>query len=989
MEHYNVGIDIGSTTVKYAFLDQAGELKACGYRRHLSKTQPTLALLLKEAKDKLGDCLLSVSFTGSGALSVAKALNLPFVQEAVAVVSAISRFSPQADVAVELGGEDAKLIFLRPTREARMNGVCAGGTGAFIDQMASLLHTDASGLDRAAREYRQIYPIAARCGVFAKSDLQSLINDGADVSDIAASIFQAVVSQTVSGLACGREIKGKTVFLGGPLSFLPELRNAFVRGLGLAENEIILPKNSHLFAALGAAYNENISERVYLDDLIRLLSDVGLCLPEGRRLAPLFCSVGEYEDFSRRHGRATVATEDLHSYRGDCFLGVDAGSTTSKLALIGSDGQLLFSYYSPNNGRPIETVSEGLSVLKEQLPNCARIARTCATGYGEALMISAFCLDEGEVETVAHSEAAAFFDPDVDCVLDIGGQDMKCIRLKNGVIDSVLLNEACSSGCGSFLENFASSLGCDTEEFASLALFASAPVDLGARCTVFMNSNVKQAQQEGAGVADIAAGLSVSIVKNALFKVIKLTDYSELGHHIVVQGGTFLNDAILRAFEQLSDLEVVRPNIAGLMGAFGAALTAREHYQGQVSKTKLEELLPLQYKTTTERCGRCVNNCLLTIASFPGGRKYISGNRCERGVGADTSRGEDRDLFVFKRRRLFDYPAIPKESAVHGTIGIPRALNIYENYPFWAVFFRELGFRVELSPFSDRSIYELGMSSVSSESACYPAKLVNGHIKWLISRGVDAIFYPCVFYERKESVTATDHYNCPLVIGIPEGLKNTIGDIDDGKVRFLHPFLSFASRNVIENELADFCLKEWNIRRETTRKAVSLAWTEQLRAKDEIRAEGKRLLDEMKELGGRGIVLAGRPYHLDPEINHSIPEMITSYGMYVFTEDCLPQIADNEVSICGGDQWVYHSRLYNAARFVRERNDLEFVQLNSFGCGLDAVTKDRLRLMLEERGKLYTVLRIDEINNLGAARIRLRSLIASMDQRMFRSVFNA
>ncbi len=982
MKLYRAGIDVGSTTVKLVVLNENGDLLYSDYCRHQAKTQATLLAMLLQAGEAMGNCTISVSLTGSGAVTLAKALDLPFVQEVVAVADALSCLVPEADVAIELGGEDAKLLFLHPILEARMNGVCAGGTGAFIDQMASLLHTDAKGLDEAARAYLQIYPIAARCGVFAKTDLQPLINEGAALPDLAASIFQAVVSQTVSGLACGRPIRGKVAFLGGPLHFLPELRQAFVRGLGLKEAEAIVPENSHQFAAFGAALESAESEKISLAELIDRLNDGKLRLPESLRLPPLFRTREEYEAFSLRHSQAAVPKAELRTYRGDCFLGVDAGSTTSKLALIGSDGQLLFSFYAPNRGKPIETTLEGLALLNNQLPEEARIVRTCATGYGEALLKAALSLDEGEVETVAHSKAASFFAPEVDCVLDIGGQDMKCIRLKDGAIDSILLNEACSSGCGSFLENFASSLGCTAEEFASLALFAPSPIDLGARCTVFMNSNVKQAQQEGANVEDIAAGLAVSIIKNVLFKVIKLTDLRMLGQHVVVQGGTFYNDAVLRAYELLSGMKVVRPDIAGLMGAFGAALIARERYHGQQSQTPtLEQLQSLRYETGTVRCGRCVNNCLLTVTKFPDGRRHISGNRCERGLGGDTRGGDARNMFVYKRKRMFDYLPLPMDRASRGVIGIPLTLNIYENFPFWAVFFRELGFRVELSPFSDRRIYELGMASIPSESACYPAKLAHGHIQWLIDRGIQTIFHPCVFYERKESAAASDHYNCPLVIGSPESLKSNIEAIARKQVRYLCPFLSFTSRRVIEKELADFCLKEWKITRRETRAAVARAWEEQLRAKADIRAEGKRLLCEMTEATRRGLVLAGRPYHIDPELNHSIPEMIASYGLTVFTEDSLPLVETEEAATFGGDQWVYHSRLYNAARFVRDREDLELVQFNSFGCGLDAVTKDRLRSLLEERGKLYTVLRIDEINNLGAARIRIRSLLAAMDQR--------
>ena len=982
MNSYRIGIDIGSTTVKLAALDERGGLIHHDYRRHQARTQETLRAMLDGARAALGEGRLAVSLTGSGAVALARALKLPFVQEVVAVASALAKRAPAADAAIELGGEDAKLLFLRPTLEARMNGVCAGGTGAFIDQMATLLHTDAAGLDRAARDCRQCYPIAARCGVFAKSDIQPLINEGAALADLAASVFRAVVSQTVSGLACGRPIRGRVVLLGGPLHFLPELRRAFIRELKLREDEVLVPEDAHLYAALGAALTGEGGEALTLDGLLARLDDGALSLPESPRLPPLFRSREEYEAFAARHRRAAVPRGELRTYRGDCFLGLDAGSTTSKLALIGSEGELLYAFYAPNRGRPIETALEALHELREQLPEGACLRRSCATGYGEKLLQAALSLDEGEVETVAHSRAAAFFEPELDCVLDIGGQDMKCIRLKNGAIDSILLNEACSSGCGSFLESFAASLGVAVEDFAEQALFAPTPVELGARCTVFMNSSVKQAQQEGASLADISAGLAVSIVKNALYKVIKLSHPEQLGRRVVVQGGTFCNRAVLRAFEQLSGLELVCPDVAGMMGAFGAALLARERYRGQPSQMPpLEELLALRYETSSVRCGKCVNNCLLTVSSFPDGRRHVSGNRCERGLGGESKGNAARNLFAYKQERLFAYSPLPEEKAPRGTIGIPRALNLYENYPFWAVFFRELGFRVLLSPLSDRRLYELGMASIPSESACYPAKLAHGHVQWLVDQGVETIFHPCVFYERKESPMAQDHYNCPLVIGCPEGLHNSLEQLADGHVRYLRPFLSFGSREVLEKQLADFCLQTWGIARRDCRKALRLAWDEQLRAKADILARGEALLREMRACGGRGLVLAGRPYHLDPEINHAIPELVAACGLWVFSEDGLPRTEAAEPAVFGGDQWVYHSRLYSAARFVCSREELELVQLNSFGCGLDAVTKDRLRALLEEGGKLYTVLRIDEISNLGAARIRIRSLLAAMDQR--------
>ena len=981
MKVFRAGIDIGSTTVKLVVLDDENRMIYREYRRHRAHTQETLAQLLQEARAVTGDCQLKPRITGSGSLNLGKALGIGFVQEVVAVASALQFTAPQTDVAIELGGEDAKIIYFTGGLEERMNGVCAGGTGSFIDQMASLLQTDATGLNREAEHYEQIYPIAARCGVFAKSDIQPLINEGATKPDLAVSIFQAVVNQTISGLACGKPIRGCVAFLGGPLHFLPELKKAFIRTLKLTPDKVVDPEDSHLFAALGAALEAADAEEIEIEGLIaRLQSGVSMAF-ELKRLPALFANEEEYKAFRARHDRAVVAKRDIADYSGDCFLGIDAGSTTTKLALIGTEGELLFSYYAGNQGNPIKTAMTAVEELKAVLPPQARIARSCSTGYGETLLKSAFDLDEGEVETIAHCTAAEFFDPQVDCVLDIGGQDMKCIKLRNHSVDTVLLNEACSSGCGSFIENFANSLGFTAEGFAAEALYAEDPVDLGTRCTVFMNSNVKQAQKEGAKVSDISAGLAYSVIKNALFKVIKLTDPAELGQHIVAQGGTFYNQAVLRAFERIAGVDVTCPDISGIMGAFGAALIARDRYHGQeTSMLPLDEILALSYTTATARCGRCSNNCLLTVNKFPGGRRHVTGNRCERGLGAS---GRDRapNLVKFKKKRMFDYPPLEPANAPRGVIGIPRVLNMYENYPFWATFFRALGFRVELSPFSSRKIYELGMESIPSESECYPAKLSHGHVQWLADHGIRQIFHPCVFYERQETGGAQNHYNCPIVVSYSENLKNNVEAVTDGQVRYIRPFIALTTEKTAADRLVKVCAEEWGIPAKEVRSAVSLAWAEQLLAKAEIRAEGARVLHEMESAGRRGIVLAGRPYHVDPEINHGIPEMIASYGLAVFTEDSLPIDFDPERPVRVNDQWVYHSRLYTAAEFVSRREDLELIQLNSFGCGLDAVTTDQVCEILEAGNKLYTVLKIDEVNNLGAARIRIRSLIAAMNMR--------
>lgn len=992
MNTYHAGIDVGSTTVKLVILDDSSNIIYGQYRRHCARIQEALTALLNEALALLGECELKVRITGSGSLNLGKQLGIDFTQEVVAVASALKHTAPQTDVAIELGGEDAKIIYFKGGLDERMNGVCAGGTGSFIDQMAALLQTDASGLNREAEHYHEIYPIAARCGVFAKSDIQPLINDGAAKSDLAASIFQAVVNQTISGLACGKPIRGCVAFLGGPLHFLPELKKAFIRTLNLTPENIVDPENSHLFAAMGAALEASDGDAVFLSSLIDRLQQDHIQEFEIKRLPPLFSNKTEYQDFCTRHAKAVVKRGKIENYKGDCFLGVDAGSTTTKIALIGQDGELLFSYYTSNFGNPVKAVMAGMAELKNQLPKSAHIVRSCSTGYGETLMQTAFGLDEGEVETVAHCTAASFFEPDVDCVLDIGGQDMKYIKLKNATVDSVVLNEACSSGCGSFIESFANSLGYSAEDFANLALFAENPVDLGTRCTVFMNSNVKQAQKEGASVQDISAGLAYSVIKNALFKVIKLTDAKDMGSHIVVQGGTFYNQAVLRAFEHISGASVVCPDIAGIMGAFGAALLAKSRYHGQkTSMISLDEMQNISYDVSIERCGGCSNHCMLTIDRFSNGQCHITGNRCEKGLllknsSAASQTAKAPNMVKYKLKRIFHYPPLSAEDAARGEIGIPRVLNMYEDYPFWATFFKALRFKVVTSPFSNRQIYELGMESIPSESECYPAKMSHGHVQWLINHGVKTIFHPCVFYEHQEVNRAQNHFNCPIVISYAENLKNNVEDIVNKDVCYLRPFIAFTTEKTAADRLVRFCRETWNIPEKETRAAVHEAWIEQLQAKADIRAEGARLLAEMEHKHEHGIVLAGRPYHIDPEINHGIPELIASYGFYVFTEDSLPLNPNTQRSLRVVDQWVFHSRLYSAAEFVSNRNDLELVQLNSFGCGLDAVTTDQVNDILTTSNKLYTVLKIDEVNNLGAVRIRIRSLLAAIRMRQERNV---
>ena len=981
-----LGIDIGSTTVKVSIIEDGGKLLFADYKRHFANIQETLADLLREGEEKLGALTVEPVITGSGGLTLSKHLGIPFVQEVVAVATSLKDYAPQTDVAIELGGEDAKIIYFTGGIDQRMNGICAGGTGSFIDQMASLLQTDASGLNEYAKNYKAIYPIAARCGVFAKTDIQPLINEGATKEDLSASIFQAVVNQTISGLACGKPIRGNVAFLGGPLHFLPELRAAFIRTLNLGPDQIIAPDHSHLFAAIGAAMNSDPKTTASLHDLIERLSH-GIKMDfEVKRMEPLFTDEADYEDFKTRHASHDVKKGDLATYEGNCYLGIDAGSTTTKVALVGEDGSLLYRFYSNNNGSPLATAIRAMQEIHDQLPEKAQIAYSCSTGYGEALLKSALMLDEGEVETISHYYAAAAFEPDVDCILDIGGQDMKCIKIKDGTVDSVQLNEACSSGCGSFIETFAKSLNYSVQDFAKEALFAKNPTDLGTRCTVFMNSNVKQAQKEGASVADISAGLAYSVIKNALFKVIKITNASDLGKHVVVQGGTFYNDAVLRSFEKISGCEAVRPDIAGIMGAYGAALIARERYDASKTTTMLpiDKILSLTYKTTMARCQGCTNHCVLTINRFDGGRQFVTGNRCERGLGGNKQKKDIPNLFDYKYNRMFDYEPLTADLAPRGTVGIPRVLNMYENYPFWAVFFKELGYRTVLSPKSTRQIYELGIESIPSESECYPAKLAHGHIEWLIRQGLTYIFYPCVPYERNETPEAGNHYNCPMVTSYAENIKNNVESLTDHKVHFRNPFMAFTNEEILTKRLVEEFTKDQAIPEKEIRAAAHKAWQELIASRQDMEKKGEEVIAWLKETGHHGIVLAGRPYHVDPEINHGIPELITSYGFAVLTEDSVSHLGRVDRPLIVTDQWMYHSRLYEAASYVKTQPNLDLIQLNSFGCGLDAVTTDQVNDILTRSGKIYTLLKIDEVNNLGAARIRVRSLIAAIRVREMR-----
>ena len=980
LKDFTLGIDIGSTTVKIALLNSDRDIVFSDYRRHFANIQETLADLLKEAKEKAGNVTLHPVITGSGGLALAGHLDVPFVQEVIAVSTSLKAIAPKTDVAIELGGEDAKIIYFEDGNvEQRMNGICAGGTGSFIDQMAALLQTDASGLNEYARDYNSLYTIAARCGVFAKSDIQPLINEGATKEDLAASIFQAVVNQTISGLACGKPIRGHVAFLGGPLHFLDQLKEAFIRTLKLDEEHTINTDNSHLFAAIGSALNAKEESFYTMDEMVDKLSHKIVMDAEVSRLDPLFNNEDEYKEFRNRQDQYKVKTKRLDDYKGNAFLGIDAGSTTTKCALISEDGDLLYSFYSSNNGSPLKTAISSIQEIYKLKPADVKITRACSTGYGEALLKSALLLDDGEVETIAHYNAAAFFDPEVDCILDIGGQDMKCIHIKNQSVDSVQLNEACSSGCGSFIETFAKSLSYSVQDFAKVALYAKSPVDLGTRCTVFMNSRVKQAQKEGADVADISSGLAYSVIKNALFKVIKVSDAKDLGRHIVVQGGTFYNDAVLRAFEIISGAEAIRPDIAGIMGAFGAALIARDRFNEDTSyKTTMlgiDQIINLEYTTSMTTCQGCTNHCRLTINKFTGGRQHISGNRCERGIGKVKNADNIPNLFEYKYKRLFAYEPLTPDKAVRGTVGIPRVLNFYENYPFWFTFFTQLGYRVVISPRSTHQIYELGIESIPSESECYPAKISHGHIEWLIRQKVDFIFYPGLFYEREEVPGATNHYNCPIVTSYSENIKNNVESITKGEVKLRNPFMAFTNLEIATKSL----VKEFaEIPADEVIKAAKLAWDEMSKMRQDIAKKGEETLQWMKDNNRHGIVLAGRPYHIDPEINHGIPDMICSYGVAVLTEDSVSHLGTPDRPLIVSDQWMYHSRLYAAASFVRTREDLDLIQLNSFGCGLDAVTTDQVNDILAGSDKIYTCLKIDEVNNLGSARIRVRSLLAAI-----------
>ena len=1073
-----VGLDIGSTTVKAVVLDQSDSLGGTlfsDYRRHHANVRATVAGLLVDIHKKLvdlgrGDEPIRLSITGSGGLALADNLHVPFIQEVIAETEAIDKEYPQADVIIELGGEDAKITYLKPTPEQRMNGSCAGGTGAFIDQMSTLLDTDAAGLNEMAKSYENLYPIASRCGVFAKTDLQPLINDGAAKPDLAASIFTAVATQTIAGLASGRPIHGTVIFLGGPLFFMSELRAAFQRALEGKVDEFIVPTDAHLYVAYGSALQADTDsddqghhfEAYTCDEILKRLDELKNLPSNTPTMPPLFPTEADREDFNKRHHKEHIHIGTLEGAHGPHFLGIDAGSTTIKATLVNDDREIVWSSYANNEGSPLTAAINIVKKIQSELPEGAWIARSCATGYGEGLITTGLHLDEGVVETMAHYRGAEMVSPGVTAVIDIGGQDMKYLAITDGVIDSIAVNEACSSGCGSFLQTFAMSMGLTIQEFTQKALASTHPVDLGSRCTVFMNSSVKQAQKEGASIEDIAAGLCYSVVRNALYKVIKLRDSGELGDIVVVQGGTFLNDAVLRAFELLTERQVTRPNIAGLMGAFGAALTARMHYEDiadddnahvgadgrsvdaaaaeesaagdepnaaahageivvdgvrhTVSSILTGEALN-EMSMTTERdvCKLCQNHCKLTITTFSDGSRFVTGNRCERGGDAKKKRSDRPNLYDYKYKRCFAYRRLTDKNATRGEIGIPRALNMYENYPFWFTLLTSLGFKVMISGRSSHELFETGIESIASENICYPAKLVHGHIKWLLNKGMKTIFYPCVSYEDNLVPNTDNHYNCPVVANYPLVVGANMPELRDPDVRYMHPYFNLANHELMVDRIVEEFA--WaSVSREEAETAVKAAYAEDKVFKHDVQQEGLKALAYMKEHDCRGIVLAGRPYHIDPEINHGIPETICALGMVVLSEDSICELQPgekldltdflsegeedprkknangfrhvddrkvtvNRMPLRVTNQWAYHSRLYAAAHFVASYPGLELVQLNSFGCGLDAITTDQVAEILADKADVYTLLKIDEVSNLGAAKIRLRSLKAAVEER--------
>ena len=973
--YYKIGIDAGSTTLKCIVLNEEDKILYSNYERHYSKVREKLIEELENIKGIIENKKFKIAITGSAGYGISKEYNLPFVQEVFATTLAIKRYYDDVDVAIELGGEDAKIIFLTGGFEERMNSSCAGGTGAFIDQMAHLMGLTVDEMDNLSLKHENIYEIASRCGVFAKTDIQPLLNQGARKEDISASVFQSVVNQTIGGLAQGRSIEGKIMFLGGPLYFCKGLRERFIKTLKLKDNDVVSPENAQVFVAIGSAiYSKENNKKYEYDELLNIIKENHNEISTMNIIDPLFNSEEKYNEFKERHQKAKVKVSDINNYTGDAYIGIDAGSTTTKVVLIDKEDNILYEYYGSNKGNPIEVVKKELKHIYNICGKKIKIMGSAVTGYGEELIKKAFSIDFGIVETVAHYIAASHFNPKVDFILDIGGQDIKCFKIKDGIVANIMLNEACSSGCGSFIESFANQMGYDVETFSKLGLFAKHGADLGSRCTVFMNSSVKQAQKEGATVEDLSAGLSVSVVKNALYKVIRAKSLDELGKNIIVQGGTMYNDAILRAFEKELGMNVIRPSISGLMGAYGCALYAKRKNLKESKIISKEDLESFTHKSKIAKCGLCTNRCNLTINIFNDGEKYISGNRCEKPTGNKKSESIP-NMYQYKYKKLREYESL--DEGKRGTIGLPMVLNMYENIPLWATFFKELGFKVVLSDESNKKMYLRGQHTIPSDTVCYPAKLAHGHIENLISKNIEHIFYPCMSYNFDEGIS-DNCFNCPVVAYYPELLKTNVKELDSNN--FMMEYLSLNNKKLLSKQLYGILSKTFgDIKQKEVKNALEKAYIEYDKYTKHIKEKGEEFIEYAKNNNKKVIVVAGRPYHIDPEINHGIDKVLSSLGIVVLTEDSI-EVSHEKPKVNILNQWTYQARLYNAAYYVAKNKDMELIQLVSFGCGTDAITSDEVKDILERNNKIYTQLKIDETNNLGAAKIRIRSLLEAIAQ---------
>lgn len=973
--YYKIGIDAGSTTLKCIVLNEEDKILYSNYERHYSKVREKLIEELENIKGIIENKKFKIAITGSAGYGISKEYNLPFVQEVFATTLAIKRYYDDVDVAIELGGEDAKIIFLTGGFEERMNSSCAGGTGAFIDQMAHLMGLTVDEMDNLSLKHENIYEIASRCGVFAKTDIQPLLNQGARKEDISASVFQSVVNQTIGGLAQGRSIEGKIMFLGGPLYFCKGLRERFIKTLKLKDNDVVSPENAQVFVAIGSAiYSKENNKKYEYEELLNIIKENHNEISTMNIIDPLFNSEEEYNEFKERHQKAKVKVSDINNYTGDAYIGIDAGSTTTKVVLIDKEDNILYEYYGSNKGNPIEVVKKELKHIYNICGKKIKIMGSAVTGYGEELIKKAFSIDFGIVETVAHYIAASHFNPKVDFILDIGGQDIKCFKIKDGIVANIMLNEACSSGCGSFIESFANQMGYDVETFSKLGLFAKHGADLGSRCTVFMNSSVKQAQKEGATVEDLSAGLSVSVVKNALYKVIRAKSLDELGKNIIVQGGTMYNDAILRAFEKELGMNVIRPSISGLMGAYGCALYAKRKKIKESKIISKEDLESFTHKSKIAKCGLCTNRCNLTINIFNDGEKYISGNRCEKPTGNKKSESIP-NMYQYKYKKLREYESL--DEGKRGTIGLPMVLNMYENIPLWATFFKELGFKVVLSDESNKKMYLKGQHTIPSDTVCYPAKLAHGHIENLISKNIEHIFYPCMSYNFDEGIS-DNCFNCPVVAYYPELLKTNVKELDSNN--FMMEYLSLNNKKLLSKQLYGILSKTFgDIKQKEVKNALEKAYIEYDKYTKHIKEKGEEFIEYAKNNNKKVIVVAGRPYHIDPEINHGIDKVLSSLGIVVLTEDSI-EVSHEKPKVNILNQWTYQARLYNAAYYVAKNKDMELIQLVSFGCGTDAITSDEVKDILERNNKIYTQLKIDETNNLGAAKIRIRSLLEAIAQ---------